>query len=383
MERIYYDHAATTPLHPEAAAAMLEIMGGPPGNASSIHSFGRDAKRLVNEAREIVARTLGCKPVELIFTSGGTEADNMAIRGMMDAGALMGKRHLITSMIEHHAVLKECQRLERIGFEVTYLPVDEGGAVDPSQLREALRPDTALVTIMYANNETGTIQPIRELAAIAAEAGVPFHTDAVQAYGKIPIDLSTLPVQLMTVSSHKINGPQGVGALFVRQGTLVHPLLVGGSQERKRRGGTENLAGIRGFAAAAELSALKLEEDAIRLDELRSLWISLMGEITGGAAVINGDERHYLPGIVNLSFAGINNESMLMNLDLAGIAASGGSACTSGALEPSHVLLAMGLPQERLASAVRFSFGWGNTKEEMEQAAARVETFLLRNRNSS
>ena len=383
MERIYYDHAATTPLHPEAAAAMLEVMGGPPGNASSIHSFGRDAKRLVNEAREIVARTLGCKPVELIFTSGGTEADNMAIRGMMDAGALMGKRHLITSTIEHHAVLKECQRLERSGFEVTYLPVDEGGAVDPSHLREALRPDTALVTIMYANNETGTIQPIRELAAIAAEAGVPFHTDAVQAYGKIPIDLSTLPVQLMTVSSHKINGPQGVGALFVRQGTLVHPLLVGGSQERKRRGGTENLAGIRGFAAAAELSALKLEEDAIRLDELRSLWISLMGEITGGAAVINGDEHHHLPGIVNLSFAGINNESMLMNLDLAGIAASGGSACTSGALEPSHVLLAMGLPQERLASAVRFSFGWGNTKEEMEQAAARVETFLLRNRNSS
>ena len=201
----------------------------------------------------------------------------------------MGKRHLITSTIEHHAVLKECQRLERSGFEVTYLPVDEGGAVDPSHLREALRPDTALVTIMYANNETGTIQPIGELAAIADEAGVPFHTDAVQAYGKIPIDLSRLPVQLMTISSHKINGPQGVGALFVRQGP-VHPLLVGGSQERKRRGGTENLASIGASPAAAELSALKLEENLIRLDELRTLWISLMGELTGGAAVINGDK---------------------------------------------------------------------------------------------
>ncbi len=383
MERIYYDHAATTPLHPLAAEAMLAVMQGPPGNASSIHSYGRDARRLVNDSREAIAATLGCKPAEIVFTSGGTEADNMAVRGIMEVQAAAGKRHLITSRVEHHAVLRECERLERTGIEVTYLPVDEFGLVSAEDLKEALRPDTGLVSIIYANNETGTVQPIAELAGLAGAAGVPFHTDAVQAYGKLPIDLAVLPVQLLSVTAHKINGPHGTGALFVRQGTFLHPLLVGGSQEKKRRGGTENLAGIAGFAEAAKLAAAKLESDALRLDELRREWISLMEEAAEGGVVVNGHEGKRVPGIVNLSFPGLDNEALLMNLDLAGIAASAGSACTAGALEPSHVLQAMGLPQERLQTAIRFSFGLGNTKEEMARAARKVETFLRRNRNSS
>ncbi|MCM3746658.1 cysteine desulfurase [Paenibacillus pasadenensis] len=390
MERIYYDHAATTPLHPEAAQAMLTVLQGPPGNASSLHSFGRDARKLASGARDLIAATIGCRPDELVFTSGGTEADNMALRGVMEAQAASGKRHLITSAVEHHAVLKECERLERGGYEVTYLPVDGNGIVSVNSLREALRDDTGLVSIMYANNETGTLQPIAELAAAAQERGVPFHTDAAQAYGKLPITVRELPitvrelpVSLMTLSSHKINGPQGIGALYVRQGTPLQPLLVGGSQERKRRGGTENLPALAGFARAAAIAAEELEARAVRMEELGSLWIRLMRKASGGTAVVAGHPDLRLPGIVSLMFPGIDRESMLMNLDLAGIAASGGSACTAGALEPSHVLSAMGVPEELANTAVRFSFGLGNTTEEMELAALRIETFLGRNRKSS
>ncbi|OXM15411.1 cysteine desulfurase family protein [Paenibacillus herberti] len=383
MERIYYDHAATTPLHPEAAKAMLAVLEGPPGNASSLHSFGRDARRLVSESRDSIAATIGCRPDELVFTSGGTEADNMALRGVMEAQSVSGKRHLITSAAEHHAVLRESERLERNGYEVTYLPVDGEGLVSVDSLKGALRGDTGLVSIMYANNETGTIQPIAELAGIARERGVPFHTDAAQAYGKLAIQLQELPVSLMTLSSHKINGPQGIGALYIRQGTSLQPLLVGGSQERKRRGGTENLAALAGFACAAGIASRELESRALRMEELRALWIRRMGEASGGTAIVAGHSEPCLPGIINLMFPGIDRESMLMNLDLAGIAASGGSACTAGALEPSHVLRAMDVPEELANTAVRFSFGLGNTTEEMELAAQRIETFLHRNRKSS
>ncbi|MGN7453269.1 cysteine desulfurase family protein [Paenibacillus pasadenensis] len=383
MERIYYDHAATTPLHPEAARAMLEVLQGPPANASSLHSFGRDARKRVSAARDAIAATIGCRPDELVFTSGGTEADNYALRGVLEAQAASGKRHLVTSAAEHHAVLKECERLQRGGWRVTVLPVDGDGLVSPDQLRDSLSDDTGLVSIMYANNETGVLQPIAELAAAAQERGVPFHTDAAQAYGKLPIDVAELPISLMTLSSHKINGPQGVGALFVRQGTPLAPLLVGGSQERKRRGGTENVAALAGFARAAELAARERERRAAAMEQLRELWLRRMAEVTDGAAVLLGHPERRLPGIVNLAIPGFDRESLLMNLDLAGIAASGGSACTAGALEPSHVLQAMGVPEELSGSAVRFSFGLGNTTEEMELAAERVETFLGRNRKSS
>lgn len=383
MERIYYDHAATTPLHPEAAQAMLDVLQGPPANASSLHSYGRDARKRVSASRDAVAATIGCRPDELVFTSGGTEADNYALRGVLEAQAASGKRHLVTSAAEHHAVLKECERLERGGWRVTVLPVDRDGLVSPDDLRNCLSDDTGLVSIMYANNETGVIQPIAELSAAARERGVPFHTDAAQAYGKLPIDVASLPVSLMTLSSHKINGPQGAGALFVRQGTPLAPLLVGGSQERKRRGGTENVAALVGFARAAEHAARERESRAAAMEELRALWLLRMAELTDGAAVLLGHPERRLPGIVSLAVPGVDRESMLMNLDLAGIAASGGSACTAGALEPSHVLQAMGVPQELAGSAVRFSFGLGNTTEEMELAAERVETFLGRNRKSS
>ncbi|SDX41875.1 cysteine desulfurase family protein [Paenibacillus sp. CF384] len=384
MDRIYYDHAATSPMHPEAAKAMLEVMTGTPGNASSTHSFGRAARQLVNRSRDIIAHGIGCAASELVFTGGGTESDNAALIGAARAACKQGKSHIITSATEHQAVLQTCKALQREGFRVTILPVDEQGLVSVQDVEQAIAADTALISIMYVNNETGTIQPIAEIGELGRSRGVLVHVDAVQALGVIPIDLRQLQVDLMSFSAHKINGPQGIGALYIRKGTAVEPLLSGGSQERKRRAGTENIAGIVGFGKAFELSVNSMPERKLLLDKLRYTWIERLREIAGGdRLIVNGHAEHYAPHILNVSFVGISTESMLMNLDIAGIAASGGSACTSGAIEPSYVLIAMNVSQERQASAVRFSFGLGNTMEELELAAKKVATFMERVRTNA
>ncbi|MBM7563724.1 cysteine desulfurase family protein [Paenibacillus sacheonensis] len=387
MERIYYDHAATSPMHPDAAAAMMDVYTGTVGNASSIHGNGRSARGLLNRSRDLIAGGIGCTAAELVFTSGGTESDNMAIIGVARAARKRGKSHIITLATEHHAVLHACESLESEGFRLSVLPVNEQGTVNVQHIADAIADDTALISVMYVNNETGTIQPIAEIGELARSRGVLFHVDAVQALGVLPIDLRSLPVDLMSFSAHKINGPQGVGALFVRKGTVLVPLLHGGSQERKRRPGTENVAGIAAFAAAFEHSVNSLANRKPLLDKLRYTWIERMIDLFGEEhVVVNGHpaaSEASASHIVNLSFPGISSETMLMNLDLAGIAASSGSACTAGALEPSHVLEAMGISRERLESAVRFSFGLGNTMEELECAAKKIATFTSRIRTNA
>lgn len=378
MKTIYLDHAASTPVHPEVAEAMVTVMREQYGNASSIHAYGRAAKRLVNGSRDRLAALVGCRPDELVFTSGGTESDNLALFGAAEARKDRG-RHIITTAIEHHAVLHACGRLEKQGYEVTYLPVDRQGQVHPDQVREAIRTDTILISVMYANNEVGTIQPIEEIGALAAEKGIVFHVDAVQALGALPIRLGELPVDLMSFSAHKINGPQGVGALYVSRELVIEPILFGGLQERKRRAGTENMAGIAGFAKAAELAAQQLPGRAARDEELRRIFLdALETEVGAGRFHVNGHPTRRLAHIVNVSFPECDTETMLMNLDMEGIAVASGSACSSGSLEPSHVLEAMNLPINFLNSAIRFSFGLGNTTEEMELTAEKVGTILNR-----
>ncbi|MFF2094055.1 cysteine desulfurase family protein [Paenibacillus sp. NPDC058174] len=383
MKSYYFDHAATTPMHPEVAQAMLAIMQGAGGNPSSMHAFGREAKLLVSRARDTIAAALGCKPAELVFTSGGTESDNAAIIGAAMAMRKNGKTHIITSTAEHHAVLHTCEFLSREGFSVTYLPVDGTGKVSPEDVAAAITPESGLITIMHGNNEVGTLNPIEEIGAVAKAQGVLFHVDAVQAFGLLDYRLQQLPVDLMSFSAHKINGPQGVGALYIANGTPFEPIAHGGSQERKRRPGTENVAGIAGFAKAVDICVNNRAEKQLLMDKLRKEWIErLKAAMPEVEIIVNGDAQNSLPNIVNLSFIGIDTETMLMSLDLAGIAASSGSACTSGALERSHVLRAMGLPEERLNSAVRFSFGLGNTVEEMEDAAKIVGTISARVRTN-
>ncbi|MEF2968919.1 cysteine desulfurase family protein [Paenibacillus sp. M1] len=378
MKNIYMDHAASTPIHPEVAEAMFAVMREQYGNASSVHSFGRAAKRLVNGARDRVGELVGCHPDELVFTGGGTESDNLALFGAAEARSDRG-RHIITTQVEHHAVLHTCRKLEEQGFEVTYLPVDRYGQVHAEQVAEAIRPDTILVSVMYANNEVGTIQPIAEIGEITSSRDIVFHVDAVQALGALPIDCDGLPVDLMSFSSHKINGPQGIGALYIRRELPIEPILYGGLQERKRRAGTENMAGIAGFAKAAELAAGSLPGRAARDEELRGVLISALEREVGGSHFhVNGHPSLRLPHIVNISFPECDTETMLMNLDMEGIAVASGSACSSGSLEPSHVLEAMHLPQNLLRSAIRFSFGLGNTTEDMETAAEKVGTILTR-----
>ncbi|MCA1293558.1 cysteine desulfurase [Paenibacillus sp. alder61] len=378
MKTIYLDHAASTPVHPEVAEAMVTVMREQYGNASSIHAYGRAAKRLVNGSRDRLAALVGCRPDELVFTSGGTESDNLALFGAAEARKDRG-RHIITTAIEHHAVLHACGRLEKQGYEVTYLPVDRQGQVHPEQVREAIRPDTILISVMYANNEVGTIQPIEEIGALAAEKGIVFHVDAVQALGALEIRLGELPVDLMSFSAHKINGPQGVGALYVSRELVIEPILFGGLQERKRRAGTENMAGIAGFAKAAELAAQQLPGRAARDEELRRIFLdALETEVGAGRFHVNGHPTRRLAHIVNVSFPECDTETMLMNLDMEGIAVASGSACSSGSLEPSHVLEAMNLPINFLNSAIRFSFGLGNTTEEMKLTAEKVGTILNR-----
>jgi cysteine desulfurase len=353
MRRIYADHNATTPLATEVLDAMLPYLREHFGNASSVHRFGRQARAAIDDARVRMAGLLGAQESEIVFTGGGTESDNAAIFGI-------GPGHVITSRIEHHAVLHACERRP----DVTYLPVNRDCLVDPDDLRKAIRKDTVLVSIMTANNETGTIQPVQELAGICREHGVTFHTDAVQAFGKIP--LSASDVNLLTISAHKFNGPKGVGALYIRRGTKLHPFLVGGSHENDRRAGTENVAGIVGMAKAAELAVAKMPEEQCRLFGLcEELAAGILARIPG--ALRNGHSKQRIGNTVNFSFAGCEEEGLLLGLDLEGVAVSSGSACAVGSLEPSHVLKAMGLPHELAHAAVRFSFGAGNTADDVPE----------------
>lgn len=378
MKTIYLDHAASTPVHPEAAKEMLRVMTSRFGNASSVHAFGREVKKIVNGSRDRLAALLGCAPDEIIFTSGGTESDNLAILGTLEAVGPESK-HVITTAIEHHAVLHACRELERRGCEVTYIPVDHTGRVSVDDIAGQIRENTALITVMFGNNEVGTLQPIREIGELARERGIPFHTDAVQALGSELILCRDWPVDLWSFSAHKINGPQGVGVLVASKAHPLSPRQFGGVQEKKRRAGTENMAGIAGFAKAAELAVSGLEERRKHFGELRrKLILGLEAEAGKEAFVVNGSPEFYMPHIVNISFPGVPTETMLMNLDMEGIAAASGSACTSGSLEISHVLQAMKLPENVLHSAIRFSFGLGNTTQEMEYTTQKIGTILKR-----
>ena len=353
MNKVYMDNAATTAMRKEVLDAMLPYMTTMYGNPSSIHSFGRDAKLATDKARAQIASVLNCRPDEIIFTGGGSEADNMAIKGTASRLALNGK-HIITSAVEHHAVLHTCAQLEKQGFEVTYLPVDGFGMVSPTDLEAAIRPDTILVTIMYANNEMGTIMPIKELAEVAHKHKVLFHTDAVQAVCHIPIDVKADGIDMLSLSGHKFHGPKGIGALYIRRGVSVDPLISGGAQERNRRAGTENVPAIVGMGYAAEIAASTMIEDGVRLTKLRDRMISYILESIPYVK-LNGHPTKRLPGNVNVSIEYIEGEAILLMLDINGIAASSGSACTSGSLDPSHVLLAMGLPHEIAHGSLRLS----------------------------
>ncbi|WP_151735952.1 cysteine desulfurase family protein ['Paenibacillus yunnanensis' Narsing Rao et al. 2020] len=378
MKPIYLDHAASTPVHPEVAKVMYHMLMEQYGNASSVHAFGRAAKKVVNGARDTIAGFLGCAPDEWIFTSGGTESDNLALFGAAAASAHKG-RHIITTAIEHHAVLHTCAELEKQGYSVTYLPADATGRVSVSDVETALREDTVLISVMYANNEVGTVQPVEDIGRLARERGILVHVDAVQALGALPIALRDLPVDYMSFAAHKINGPQGIGGLYVRRGAPLASRQHGGLQERGRRAGTESLAGTAGFAKAVELAAGGVAERRAKALELRNTLLAELNlRIGGDRYVLNGNPEHFLPGIINVSFPEVRTDVLLMNLDMEGIAAASGSACTSGSLELSHVLQAMQLPEEVLYSAVRFSTGLGNTNEEMRLVAQKVETILNR-----
>ena len=376
---IYFDHAATTPMHSAALEAYVEAARKGPGNPSSVHGFGRVARGLLTDARDRIAAMLHCRPHELVFTGGGTESDNTALFGAARIQKERGRTGIVTTAIEHPAVLEACRRLEAEGFRITRLPVDETGRVREEDAEAAIGEDTALVSVMTVNNELGTRQPIERIGAIARSRGALMHTDAVQALGHEPLRLAELPVDLASFSAHKVNGPQGVGLLYVREGTPLVPLLYGGAQERHRRAGTENVPAIVAFARALELAVAERESRNRQVAAVRNaLLAALAAELPEGAWAVNGDPAQSSPHIVNISFPGIPSATMLMNLDLAGVAASAGSACSAGSLRPSHVLAAMGLPDERLRSAVRFSFGLGNTIEEAVQTAKIIATIMAR-----
>lgn len=361
---IYLDHAATTPIDPRVREAMLPYLEDAFGNPSSIHQYGRSVRAAIDVARETVASAIHADPSEIVFTSGGTEADNLALRGVMVDARESGKKHLITSQIEHHAILDTCKYLEKLGFEVTYLPVNDWGQVNPTDVQKAIRPDTALVSIMYGNNEIGTLQPIHEIGKLARSEGVLFHTDAVQCLGVENIDVRDLSVDLMSISAHKIYGPKGIGALYVHKKVKMMPQMFGGYQERKKRAGTENVLGIIGFAKAVELRMQEREGYRDHLQQLRKHLLRKLEEKKVDF-IQNGHPEKTLPHIINLSFPGINSETLLMNLDMSGIAVASGSACTSGTISVSHVIRALDVDQERAESAIRFSFGQSNTTEEI------------------
>ncbi|OMP67592.1 cysteine desulfurase family protein [Domibacillus epiphyticus] len=375
MERIYLDHAATSPVHPDAAKAMMEVLTKTFGNPSSIHSFGRDARRIIDEARTVIADTMNGGFNDIIFTGSGTEADNLAIFG---TARLKKNGHIITTAVEHHAVLHACEALEKEGFDVTYLPVDETGVVSAADVKSALRDDTFLVSVMYGNNETGAIQPIKEIGILLQDHPAVFHVDAVQAYGILPIDVKELHVDFLAVSGHKINGPKGIGVLYAKSGVPLSPFLFGGEQERKRRPGTENTAAIAGMAAAASVAVQSMEERTNHYRELKSLFIETLKK-HNVAFSRNGKVDESLAHVLNLFFPGTDVEAFLVNLDMEGIAASSGSACTAGSIEPSHVLTAMfGADSGKLRSSIRFSFGLYNTKEQIVQAAEKTANIVKR-----
>lgn len=361
---IYMDNAATTATRPEVLEAMLPYFTEHYGNPSSIHSVGRDARRAVEKARAQVAAALGAQPREIYFTAGGSESDNWAIRCASKALAAKG-RHIITSQIEHHAVLHTCQYMEKQGYEVTYLPVDENGLVSVEDVKNAIRPDTVLISIMAANNEIGTIEPIREIGKVAHKAGVLFHTDAVQAAGHLPINVKEMNIDLLSLSAHKFHGPKGVGAFYCRRGIPLPSLIDGGAQERGKRAGTENVAGIVGLGAALRLANEEMSETSARVSAMRDRLIDGILQ-TVPMCRLNGPRHNRLPGNCNISFLGIEGESLLLRLDLAGIAASSGSACASSSLDPSHVLLAIGLPHEVAHGSVRLSLSDYNTEEDVD-----------------
>jgi cysteine desulfurase len=378
MPRIYLDNNATTPVLPEVLEAMRPYFGEHFGNASSIHHHGQETRAAVERARDSVASLLGCRPSEIVFTSGGTEGDNLAIAGLTNPGD-----HIITSGIEHHAVLLACKHLEEAGCEVTFLPVDGRGLIDPGDVRRALRPNTKLISIMLANNETGVLQPVEEIGKIAAEADVYFHTDAVQAAGKIRLDVKQIGCDALSISGHKMHAPQGVGALYVRKGTKIQPLFFGGRHERSRRAGTENVPGIVGLGRAAELVLRGFEQGydkkmfALR-DRLQQGILDQVEE-----AGVNGAGAPRVPNTSSIYFDHIEGESMVISLDLKGLAVSTGAACSSGAIEPSHVLVAMGLRADRARASIRFSLGKQNTEEEIDIALALVPETIARLRELS
>jgi cysteine desulfurase len=378
MRRIYLDNNATTPVLPEVFEAMSPYFSKYFGNASSIHHHGQETRAAVENARESVAALLGANPSEIVFTSGGTEGDNLAITGLVKSGD-----HVITSSVEHHAVLHTCKHLEEIGCQVTILPVDGSGLVNPDDLRRALRPNTKLISIMMANNETGVLQPVEEIGKIAAEAGILFHTDAVQAASKVPIDVNRIGCRALSISGHKMHAPQGVGALYVRKGTKLRPLFHGGRHERSRRAGTENVPGIVALGRAAELA-----KDGLGRGDDRKL-AALRDELERGIltqvedAMVNGEGAPRVPNTTNIRFDHIEGESLVIALDLKGLAVSTGAACSSGAIEPSHVLIAMGLKPDQARASIRFSLGKQTTEDDIEYALSLVPETVARLRELS
>jgi cysteine desulfurase len=364
--RVYFDYNATTPPATEVSDAIASTLRDVYGNASSVHHFGQQAKAALDDARSAVARLIDADPSEIVFTSGGTESDNFAIRGAAEALESTGRRHLIASAIEHEAVLNTLKALARRGWRTTLLPVDASGIVSPDRLRDAIADDTAIVSVMHANNEIGTIQPIAELARIAHARGALMHTDAVQSTGKIPVGVRALDVDLLSVSAHKFNGPKGAGVLWIKRGTRMQPTMTGGKHERNRRAGTENVPAIVGLGVAARLAEAKHEREAARVAALRdSLEEGILSSVPG--TVVNGARDRRVPNTTNISFDRVEAESLLIALDLEGIAVSTGSACSSGTLEPSHVLRAMGLPAHRTQNSLRFSLGLFSTQEEVSR----------------
>ncbi|HWJ77560.1 MAG TPA: cysteine desulfurase family protein [Niallia sp.] len=377
MEHIYVDHAATSPMHPKVIEKMSETMKEQFGNPSSIHTYGRQARNILDNARSTIAASIGALENEVIFTSGGTEADNYAIFGVAESKSDQGK-HIITTQIEHHAVLHACQKLEKNGYEVTYLSVNEYGLIDLNELKAALREDTILVTIMYGNNEVGTIQPIQEIGEMLKDHPAIFHTDAVQAYGLEDIDVKKQHIDLLSVSSHKINGPKGIGFLYVKNGIKLAPRLFGGEQERKRRAGTENVPSVAGFQLAVEIAQQERLQKRELYKKFKDILLHVLTE-NNISFEQNGLVENTLPHVLNLSFPGTNVETMLVNLDLVGIAVSSGSACTAGSIEPSHVLVSMfGSDSERTKNSIRFSFGLYNTEDQIKKVGHELVKIIQR-----
>lgn len=378
---IYFDNAATTPVRKEVLETILPYFSEHYGNASSVYSIARESKKAIDKAREQVANALGAEPAEIFFTAGGSESDNWALKGIAESMASKGK-HIITSVIEHHAILHTCEYLESKGFEVTYLPVDEYGKVRIEDLKAAIRPDTILISIMFANNEIGTIEPIAEIGKIARENGIYFHTDAVQAVGHVKIDVKEMNIDMLSLSGHKLGAPKGIGALYIRKGVKLKSFIHGGAQERGRRAGTENVPGIVGLGKAIEMAVNEMDEVTPRLIKMRD---KLITELTSKIShtKLNGHPVDRLPGNVNLSFEFIEGESMLLFLDMNGICASSGSACTSGSLDPSHVLLSIGLPHEKAHGSLRLTLGHMNTEEEVDYIIEKLPPIVQRLRDMS